>query len=73
MAINDDEWATAGTILDDLNSSENPVTENAPITGSTLFHMGSKIYLKENKKDELSEKLSEIEINFGLAVKLERI
>ena len=48
-------------------------TENAPVTGSTLFHMTSKIYLKENKKDELSEKLSEIESVFGLAVKLERI
>ena len=48
-------------------------TENAPVTGATLFHMVSKIYVKEDKINELSEKLSEIETNFGLVVKLERI
>lgn len=48
-------------------------TENAPVTGSTLFHMVSKIYLREDKVNELSEKLSEIETNFGLVVKSERI
>jgi len=48
-------------------------TENAPVTGSTLFHMVSKIYLKEDKKNELSEKLSEIETDFGLTVKLKKI
>ena len=48
-------------------------TQNAPITGVTLFHMVSKIYLKDEKKEKLSDKLSIIEANFGLVVKLERI
>ena len=48
-------------------------TENAPVTGTTLFHMVSKIYLRKDKINELSEKLSEIEANFGLVIKLERI
>jgi glycine cleavage system regulatory protein len=48
-------------------------TQNAPVTGSTLFHMVAKIYLGKDKKDELSKKLSEIETDFGLGVQLERI
>ena len=48
-------------------------TQNAPITGATLFHMVSKIYLKDDKKEELSDKLDSIETAFGLVVKLERI
>ena len=48
-------------------------TQNAPVTGSTLFHMVAKIYLGKDKKDKLSKKLSEIETNFGLGVQLERI
>ena len=48
-------------------------THNAPITGATLFHMVSKVYLKENKKEQLQDKLSKVEADFGLVTKLERI
>ena len=48
-------------------------TENAPVTGSILFHMVAKVYLGKNKKDELSKKLSKIGTNLGLDMKLERI
>ena len=48
-------------------------THNAPITGATLFHMVSKVYLKESKKEQLQEKLSSVEADFGLVTKLERI
>ena len=48
-------------------------TQNAPLTGATLFHMVSKIYLKDRKKEELSNKLNNIENDFGLVVRLEKI
>ena len=48
-------------------------THNAPITGATLFHMVSKVYLKENNREQLEEKLSKIETEFGLVTKLEKI
>ena len=48
-------------------------TQNAPVTGSILFHMGAKVYLGKDKKEELSNKLSSIETDFGLSIKLERI
>tara|TARA_B100001142_G_C14324103_1_gene651612 strand:+ start:1985 stop:2491 length:507 start_codon:yes stop_codon:yes gene_type:complete len=48
-------------------------THNAPITGATLFHMTSKVYLKENSREQLEEKLSKIETEFGLVTKLEKI
>jgi hypothetical protein len=35
--------------------------------------MVSKVYLKENKREQLEEKLSKIETEFGLVTKLERI
>ena len=48
-------------------------TQNAPVTGSILFHMVAKVYLGKDKKEELSKKLSSIETDFGLSIKLERI
>ena len=48
-------------------------TQNAPVTGSILFHMVAKVYLGKDKKEELSNKLSSIETDFGLSIKLERI
>ena len=48
-------------------------TQNAPVTGSILFHMVAKVYLGKNKKDELSKELSKIGTNLGLDMKLERI
>ena len=48
-------------------------THNAPITGATLFHMASKVYLKENSREQLEQKLSKIETEFGLVTKLEKI
>ena len=35
--------------------------------------MISKVYLKENKKEQLQDKLSKVEADFGLVTKLERI
>ena len=48
-------------------------TQNAPVTGSILFHMVAKVYLGKDKKEELSKELSSIETDFGLSIKLERI
>ena len=48
-------------------------TGNAPITGSTIFHMIAKINIDEPKKKELLEKLSGIENNMGLEISLSKI
>ena len=48
-------------------------THNAPVTGAPLFHMVAKIYLKEDNKKQLMEKLNAIESDFGISVKLEKI
>ncbi len=47
-------------------------TQNAPITGTTLFHMVAKLNLTDNV-DKLSDKLFEIQTNLGLDIKLEKI
>ena len=47
-------------------------TQNAPITGTILFHMVAKLNLTDNI-DKLSDKLFEIQTNLGLDIKLEKI
>ena len=48
-------------------------THNAPVTGAPLFHMVAKVYLKDDNKKQLMEKLNAIESDFGISVELEKI
>ena len=48
-------------------------THNAPVTGAPLFHMVAKVYLKDDNKKQLMEKLNAIESDFSISVELEKI
>ena len=48
-------------------------TENAPITGATVFSMIVKINLDDSQVDELSDKLDAIQAKLGLDITLDKL
>lgn len=50
----------------------NTDTHNAPISGTTLFHMQAKIKVEENQLEEMKKLLDDISINIGLDINISK-
>ena len=47
-------------------------THNAPVSGTTLFHMQAKIKLEDSQLEKIKKLLNEISCDIGLDINISR-